>query len=431
MLFSKITHGLGFVCLAWLSFLPANVMGQSVLAEAYLESANAAREASNIGKAARLYSLALTESHGQQHPILTSRALLGAAAVHIELGELNQAEENVRAALALCDSLPTSPRELLIAGLNGMAMIAFHRHDYEQSEACYLKLLNSLDSAEANQILRAIVLNDLALVNIALNNPHQGWKLATQAADIMYEKFGPASPHYAQCLDTLAQTYHAGDQVDVAERLSHAALQIFEDGIGADTPQFGSALLTLGKIQHHQGRHLESVQTTEHAVSLQERHRGAAHPLVIRARHTHATVLHSLPTTTAITSPSDDENLMFDEMYTHAGLNPNELAALREHWNRIPGSERLKQYVDFHAQIAVPDRQGAGVPKAAGGEAAPAETETTADEEALFHSLFGRHKLSKEELKSQREQWDGLTSEQRRAAAKLFHNSVRSRMSPK
>ena len=421
---SKIAICFGFLCLAGLGFLPQNVLGQAILAEAYLDSADAAREASDIGKAARLYALALTESHGQQHPVLTSRALLGAAAVHIELGELDQAEENARAALALCDALAAPPRELLTAGLNGMAMIAYHRHEYEQSEACYVKLLKDLEPTDANQILRAIVLNDLALVKIALHHPQEGWKLATAAADIMHDKFGSASAHYAQCLDTLAQAYHAGDQLDVAERLSRAALEIFSSEVGADSPQFGAALLTLGKIQHHQGLHLEGAQSTEHAVALQEKHRGAAHPLVQRAKHAHAAILGATRQTTGVAPPTEDEGRMFDEMYGNAGLEPDELTALRDHWAAIPSPERLKQYVDFHAEVNVRREQTSST-QTGDDDSKVSKPEAVPDEEALFHHLFGRHELPPEELQAMRDHWDSLTSEQRRAAAKLYHKSVR------
>lgn len=303
----RFTCCVGFVFLAGLSCLPENVRGQSVLAEAYLDSADAARAATDLAKAARLYSLALTEAHGQQHPTLTARALLGAAAVHVELGDLTQAEENTRAALAVFDALTNSPRELQIMGLNCMAMISYHRHEYEQAEACYGKLLKDLEPTDANLVVRGIILNDLALVKIALHQPRDGHKLAMAAADIMHAKFGSSSAHYAQCLDTLAQAYHADNHLDAAETLSRASLEAFAAEIGKDSPQFGSALLTLGKIQHRRGQHLESVQTTEHAVAIQERHRGSGHPLVHRAKHQHAALLGSVHVSNDLKTSTEDE----------------------------------------------------------------------------------------------------------------------------
>jgi tetratricopeptide (TPR) repeat protein len=411
--------------LAAFGFLPARAWGQSVLAEAYLDSADAAREASDIEKAARLYALALTESHNQKHPALTSRALLGAAAVHIERGQLDQAEENVRAALALCDTLPAAPPELLTTGLNCMAMISYHRHDYEQAEACYVKLLKDLESSDENLIVRGIVLNDLALVEIALGHSEEGQEPATAAADIMFAKFGSTGAPYAQCLDTLAQIYHAENQLDVAERLSRASLKICAADIGTDNPQYGSALLTLGKIQHRQGQHQEGLLSAANAVEIQERHLGSAHPLVVRAKDSQATIVEASPSSKAIQPPTDDENRMFEEMYGRAGIKPDELAVLRDHWRSISGAERLQQYVDFHSEQAAHNAQD---PSATKTEAAAPKASTpaaaAADDESLVQSLLGRHSVSPEELKKVREHWNSMSNEQRRAAAKMFLKSL-------
>jgi tetratricopeptide (TPR) repeat protein len=428
MRLSKIIPCTLFVCLAAFVCSPPRLFGQSVLAEAYLDAADAAREASNIEKAARLYALGLTEAHNQQHPMLTARALLGAASVHIERGELDQAEENVRAALTLCDAQPTVPPELLTTGLNSMAMISYHRHNYEQAEACYVKLLKDLQSSDESLIVRGIVLNDLALVEISLGHPEEGQEPATEAADIMFAKFGSTSAPYAQCLDTLAQIYHADNQLEVAERLSRASLKICAADIGTDNPQYGSALLTLGKIQHRQGQHREGLLSAAHAVEIQERHLGSPHPLVIRAKDSHAAIVEAGPSSKAIQPPNDDENRMFDEMYGHAGIEPDELAALRDHWRGVSGAERLQQYVDFHSERAALSAQDPSTPKAEA--AAPkasrqaAAAMAPADDESIFQSLLGRHSVSPEELKKLREHWYSLSSEQRQAAAKMFLKSL-------
>lgn len=405
---------LTIACLSTISVPPRTTFGQSVLAEAYLDSADSAREASNLGKAARMYALALVESHGQQHPLLTARALLGAAAVHIELNELDQAEENVNAALAICDTLQAPPRQASIMGLNCMAMIAYHRAHYEQAEACYVRLLKDLEPVEHNQVVRGIVINDLALVKIALNEPQEGRQLAIAAADIMHAQFGEHSTQYAQCLDTLAQALHAENRLDDAEKMSRTALQICEAQVGTDTPQYGAALLTLGRIQHRQGQHLESIHSAEQAVEIQQRHRGADHPLVNHARQAHAAFLQALPHTTEVSAPTQEENRMFEEMYSGAGLEPMELTALRNHWCEMSGSQRLAHYLDFHASVAA---HAAELPKT--------ETALPADDEGLFQLLYGRHPLSPEELQERRKHWEGLTTEQRRAAAELFHKSIR------
>src|SRR5215469_764541 len=170
--------------------------GQAVLAQAYLDGAAAARDAGKTAKAARLYALALTEAHGQQHPHLTAKALLGAATIHIDTSEFDQAEENVRAALALCETLAEPPARELATALQCLATIFFHRKEYEQAEACYAELLSGLPS-DGNPVVRAVVMNDLALVKTALEEPDAAVEMAEAAAEIMEVSFGSGSAPYA------------------------------------------------------------------------------------------------------------------------------------------------------------------------------------------------------------------------------------------
>jgi tetratricopeptide (TPR) repeat protein len=407
--------------------------GQATLAQAYLDSAEAARRDGKTAKAARLYALALTEAHGRQHELLTAKALLGAATIHIELSEFDQAEENVRAALALCESLPTPPAQELATALNCMAIVSFHRRKFEQAEACYAKLLSDLKSDE-NLALRGIVTNDLALVKIALDEPGEGTELAHDAADIMEDQFGPASAQYAQCLDTLAQALLANGQPDEAETVANQSLEICAADIGKDSAQYGATLLTLSKIQHASGDHAAAVHAGERSIALQEETRGAAHPLTNRAEQELATMRADHSVRAAARRPSPDELKMFDEMYAGLGLTPDELAALLDHWLDLNGPERLDHYLDFQAEVAARRavsalaRRPSVAKPAASGEPATAKVE---DDETLFQELFGRHKLPPNVLKQRRQEWDRMTPQQRRAAAALFRQSIRSQVTAK
>jgi tetratricopeptide (TPR) repeat protein len=398
--------------------------GQAVLAEAYLDGAASARDAGNTAKAARLYALALNEAHGQQHPYLTAKALLGAASIHIETSELDQAEENVRAALALCDSLSEPPAKELATALNCMAMISYHRQQYEQAEACYGELLAMLKSDE-NTLARGVVMNDLALVKIALDEPEAAAELAGTAADIMEESFGADSAHYAQCLDTLAQTLVAAGRPDEAENAVQQALEICAADPGENSPQYAATLLTLSKIQRTRGEHAAAIHTAERSIGAQENTRGSLHPLTDRAKAELAAMREAHSDHASLRRPSAGELQMFNEMYAGAGLSRDEIAELFAHWLRLSGPERLEHYVAFHAHVA---GRAANVdtPVAEGAEAKAETVTEQEDDEALFHELYGRHKLTPEVLRERREHWNRLTSDQRRAAVALFRKSIRS-----
>jgi tetratricopeptide (TPR) repeat protein len=406
---------------------------QAVLADAYLDSAAAARDAGNTAKAARLYALALSEAHGQQHAYLTAKALLGAATIHIETAEFDQAEENVRAALALCDGLDTPPAEELATGLNSMAIISFHRHEYEQAEACYAELLGAL-SADESEVLRGIVMNDLALVKVALEEPQEAIRLAQGAAEIMETSFGDGSAHYAQCLDTLAQALVADGRPDEAETVVEQALAICAADIGDDSAQYGTTLLTLAKIQHLRGAHAAAIHTAEHSVGLQEDTRGVDHPLTNLAESELAAMRKTHALRTAASRLTPGEWKMFDSMYGGIDLEPAELAALREHWLTLSGPQRLEHHQNFHAEVAARRAGSAAAPLADRSSTDATDDGTKAelkDDDALFHDLFRRHNLPPDELKERHEQWQKLTPDERRAAAALFRNSLGTQASSK
>ncbi|HET6880779.1 MAG TPA: tetratricopeptide repeat protein [Pirellulales bacterium] len=422
----------GVAALALAGSLPQVSFAQAVLAQAYLDSAAAARDAGNTAKAARLYALALTEAHGQQHAYLTAKALLGAATIHLETSDFDQAEENVRAALALCDGLQTPPAAELATALNCMAIVSYHRQEYEQAESCYAELLGGLTSDE-DAVLRGIVMNDLALVKIALDEPQEAIELAQSAAEIMSASFGNASAHYAQCLDTLAQALVADGRPDEAETIVAQALEICAADIGDDSPQYGTTLLTLAKAQHLRGEHALAVNTAERSVGLQENTRGADHPLTNLAESELAAMREAHVAQTAANRPAPDEWKRFDEMYAELGLAPAELSALRDHWLSLTGPQRLEHYQNFRAEVAAQRAGSAVAPLAdrrrvdAAEDGAEGELK---DDEAMFHDLFGRHNLPPEELKQHREEWQKLTPDERQAAANLFRRSLRTEQVP-
>lgn len=330
-----------FLMLAAFSFFATSVSAQEILGEAYLEAGDAARSHHDLSKAARFYHLALVEAHGQQHPKLTAGALLGAAAIHVDLGELDQAEENVRAALSICDQIPTLPHQLQTKGLNLMAMIDYHRGDYEQSEAFYTKLLTLIPDDGGNILERVLVMNDLALVKIALKAPNDALPLAIAAADDVLAHAGSESTRYAMCLDTLGRVLRAGHHLDEARHCSVQALDILAEHLGQHSPQYGAAMVTLSVIEHDLGNHVESARLAEVATQIQDATRGPAHPSTHHARETHTAILqHS--NSLHSQDPTIAEVQMFEEIYGGKSLDDEQLSAIYDHWISMPNSARVK-----------------------------------------------------------------------------------------
>jgi tetratricopeptide (TPR) repeat protein len=264
---------------------PAATRGQAILVEAYLDSALAAAHESDTTKAARLYTLALTEARDQKNSELTARALLGAATVHIQMSQFQEATDNVRAALGIYEQLPDAEPMAFIAGLNSMAMIHFYQKQFEEAESLYVKLIPMLKAERGEDgVLLGVVLNDLALVQIALNHPDKAEQLASKAADIMEARFGSQSAHVAQCLDTIARALHAGGQHETSEKVAIKALDLCQAELGSEHAQFGTHLRTIGEIQKSQGKSQDSLKSFERSLVIQQRQRGDVHPLVVDVR---------------------------------------------------------------------------------------------------------------------------------------------------
>ncbi len=185
--------------------IPSIARGQSIIVEAYLDSAQSALDASDTKKAARLFALALTDAQEQNKPALVARALIGAASVHIRMSQFAEATANARAALGIYEQLPDSEPMAVIAGLNSLALVHYHQNHYELAEALYEKVIPMLQAQDGDhELALAAVLNDLAVVEIALKNPEAAERLATEAAEVMKERFGSRSAKFAVCLDTVA-----------------------------------------------------------------------------------------------------------------------------------------------------------------------------------------------------------------------------------
>jgi tetratricopeptide (TPR) repeat protein len=269
--------------------LPTAARGQAILVEAYLESAEAALDESDVKKAARLYAAALTEAHSQSNPALTGRALLGAANVHIQLGQFSEAQANVRSALALYEQMTDADPSAFLSGLQSLAAIDYFQKKYEDAETLYAKLIKELSAApNHDEVLLGIALNDMARVQIALKQPKKAERLAVAAAGIMERRFGPGCANVALCLDTVAQGWHAAGKHEAAEKLALKALEICQAELGAEHAQVGSHLHTLGKIQQSRGNHQESLKSLERSLTIQQRTRGDDHPLVADVRESSA-----------------------------------------------------------------------------------------------------------------------------------------------
>lgn len=336
-----------------LNFSPRASFGQEALAEAFLESAESALHAGNTAKAARLYAAALGEAYSLESTYLTARALVGAAMVHVELGAWEEAEHNVRAALALCEALDEMPREEREAALNCLAIVYCDRGQFEQAEACYVKLLGELESDDDADIARGIVANDLALVKTALGEPEAAIELTHAAAQIMEENFGETSAHYAQCLDTLAQALAANGNLDEARQAIQQSLEICGADIGEKSAQYGASLLTLAKVQGLAGEHATAERTAERSVELQEKTRGATSRMTNLARQELEALrdARSAPGEAGHPTADDGDEALFVEMFSRHDLSPDLLRQRRESWDRLTPDQRRAAAEMFRRSI--------------------------------------------------------------------------------
>jgi serine/threonine protein kinase/tetratricopeptide (TPR) repeat protein len=265
----------------------------------------------------------------------TALAQLGDALRH--LGRFDQAEEHLRAAMAMRRQLFGEESLEMAASLNDLAELFKNRGEYKVAEKLYRQTLALRERLQGkDHVELAGALNNLAIAlrrmgkyreaeellrrSLTIRRKHLGkehpdlvgtlgnlgsvledqGKLG-EAEDAyrldleMAEKFfDPDHPEVAGAMMNLAGLLESQSKPDEAEPLAERALAIRQKRYGDESPQTLDALSVLALVRERQGRFEDAVVLHQKAIAVRRKVQGNNHPEVARSLGNLAIVLQRL-----------------------------------------------------------------------------------------------------------------------------------------
>jgi len=189
---------------------------------------------------------------GEDHPdVAASRYYRGW--LYLLLGDLEQAEPELLASLAIREQHLSTDDPSIAQSLNGLGCLYYYRSEYE----------------EATEALR-------------------------RAVAIREKVLGPEHPDLAVSLSNLANVYADQGELQQAEALVRQSLAIRTRYLGSDHPSTADSIHNLGLLRLEQGAYVEAWSLIRHALQIWTEVMGPESYEVLLAKHSSALVLNSL-----------------------------------------------------------------------------------------------------------------------------------------
>jgi tetratricopeptide (TPR) repeat protein len=135
-------------------------------------------------------------------------------------------------------------RSLLEAGERAMT-----ERDWDAAEFAFVSVIDDAREAGDGGLLLARALDGLADLRQETGRPREAGELYLESAELLERVLGPRQPRLALTLHNLGVVYVEQERFDEAEEPLERALFIFEDALGADSPQAKSTRQVLGVLK--------------------------------------------------------------------------------------------------------------------------------------------------------------------------------------
>ena len=150
---------------------------------------------------------------------------------------------------------------------------AYHaRQDgrYREAEELLLVAADHAAAFPANDLRRAMTLNDLAEICVAEERHAEAEVLYRQATEVIEAALGPAHLDLASHLARVAAFYAEQGIYSEAEPLYERAVAIMEPALGWAHPDVAANLAALASVYYRQGLHAEAEPLYERALAVLE-----------------------------------------------------------------------------------------------------------------------------------------------------------------
>lgn len=248
------------------------------LALVYMAEASFADAEGAFSKALGIYDAVLGRTHPFRTALLHNLAdLYAAEGDHLRARRLLDEEGQARR-----DSATRDPREYT-SWLVGRARLLHKERKFADAETLLRQTLDWLKKVRGAELDRAVVLEELALLNLATAKlgkdaatKNKGYRAADvqlkQVLEIRRRLLGTVHPDYATALEHQARLYRALDYFADAETRYQIVFELRKKALGASHPGCVAALADLAYTRRAQGKEAAAAADYKQALGIIRKH---------------------------------------------------------------------------------------------------------------------------------------------------------------
>ena len=264
-------------------------------------------------------ALAIAEKHWGPNHSNVALILIEQATLHSFQKKYVEAEELFKRALSIQEKTIGTEHPDTCGTLNGLALLYDGTARYDEAEALHQKVLSARETRLGPEHPHvAASYNNLGILRYSFGRYSEAVEFMTRAFQIEEKVYGPDHYHVATDMNSLAVVYTAmGRYADAeplhkrvlesrrknpaarelgnalngmakhyretgrfsqAEPLYKEAIQVWEEGLGAENPLVATAVGNLGTLYHYSGRLAEAEPLFRKALIISEKALGREHP---------------------------------------------------------------------------------------------------------------------------------------------------------
>ena len=191
------------------------------------------------------------------------------AALLADQGRLDLAEPLLRDAVRALEAAGSEEAPDLAGVLNDLAALTFERGDFNEAEALYQRSLELTQQAHGKRsVTVAYSLNNLAVLAWQLGDYARAEDLYERSLSIHEEHLGENHPDIAALLNNLGILHREMNELETAQAFHERALTIAEQTLGGDHPEVAAILYSLGRLLVLRERLEEAVPLFERAYAI-------------------------------------------------------------------------------------------------------------------------------------------------------------------